>query len=165
MRSVGLVDAHAYSLIAVKEIQMANGKTERICQVRNPWGKREWTGDWSDQSDKWDDHTRAQVPEFVAKDDGCFWISFHDYDQFFYITTICFFKTGFQENCISDELSIQDNKDFGLCKLTLSEDAEQTVAITLDQINARFADETMRGDYEYCSIKFMVTKLYDVVNK
>lgn len=48
MRSVGLVDAHAYSLIGAREVNLQNGKIERICLVRNPWGKREWTGDWSD---------------------------------------------------------------------------------------------------------------------
>lgn len=70
--------------------------------VRNPWGKREWTGDWSDQSPLWDDFTKAQVPEFTAADDGCFWISFKDYDSFFYITTICFYKTGYLESTVSD---------------------------------------------------------------
>ena len=70
--------------------------------VRNPWGKREWTGDWSDQSPLWDDFARKQVPEFVQKDDGCFWISFKDYDKFFYITTICYFKTGYKESVAVD---------------------------------------------------------------
>jgi hypothetical protein len=58
MKHVGLVDAHAYSLIAVKEIQLKNGRTERLLKVRNPWGKKEWTGDWSDSSTLWDDYTR-----------------------------------------------------------------------------------------------------------
>lgn len=158
MRSVGLVDAHAYSLIGVREITTAKGKTERLCWIRNPWGKKEWDGDWSDRSDKWDDHTKAQVPEYKDEDDGCFWISFKDYDKFFYITTICFFKEGYKDNVVADELTFE-KEDFGMCKLVLNEDAEQTVAITLDQINARFADETMRGDYSYCSIKFMVTRI------
>jgi len=65
MKSVGLVDAHAYSLISAKEIKLQNGRTQRLCLVRNPWGKREWTGDWSDQSPLWDDFARKQVPEFV----------------------------------------------------------------------------------------------------
>ena len=53
MKSVGLVDAHAYSLIGAKEIKGKMGKTIRLCQVRNPWGKKEWTGDWSDSSALW----------------------------------------------------------------------------------------------------------------
>lgn len=25
----------------------------QLLKVRNPWGKVEWLGDWSDNSDKW----------------------------------------------------------------------------------------------------------------
>lgn len=101
------------------------------------------------------------MPEFTAADDGCFWISFRDYDQFFYITTICFYKTGYLESTVADQLCSSETEDFGLCKLILKEDAEQTIAITLDQINARFVDDTMRGDYFYSPVKFMVTKLVE----
>ena len=97
MKTVGLVDAHAYSLIGAFEINLRNGKKERLCLIRNPWGKKEWTGDWGDQSPLWDDFTKPQVPNFEVADDGCFYISFKDYDKFFYITTVCFFKTGYQD--------------------------------------------------------------------
>ena len=53
MKRVGLVDAHAYSLIAAKEITNDQGKPVRLLQIRNPWGKKEWTGDWSDKSPLW----------------------------------------------------------------------------------------------------------------
>ena len=42
VKSVGLVDAHAYSLIAAKLLALDDGKTERLIQIRNPWGKKEW---------------------------------------------------------------------------------------------------------------------------
>lgn len=42
MKKVGLVDAHAYSLIGVREIKVGMGRSERLCWVRNPWGKKEW---------------------------------------------------------------------------------------------------------------------------
>ena len=58
MKSVGLVDAHAYSLIKAREIKTKTGGTERILLVRNPWGKKEWNGDWSDNSKKWNDYTK-----------------------------------------------------------------------------------------------------------
>lgn len=39
---------HAYSIIRAVEY---NGK--RFVKVRNPWGKFEWTGRWSDGSKEW----------------------------------------------------------------------------------------------------------------
>ena len=53
MKNVGLVDAHAYSLIKVYEEDQGKGHKLRLIQIRNPWGFKEWTGDWSDKSDKW----------------------------------------------------------------------------------------------------------------
>jgi calpain-15 len=50
MKTVGLVDAHAYSLIKAREIKTSMGKIEKILLIRNPWGKKEWNGDWSDNS-------------------------------------------------------------------------------------------------------------------
>ena len=72
-----------------------------MLQIRNPWGKKEWTGAWSDKSDKWTPATKAQV-NLVEEDDGTFWISFEDYTTFFYITTICFYKEEFEDNTVAD---------------------------------------------------------------
>lgn len=59
MKGVGLVDAHAYSLIAAKEIKNDLGKPVRLLQIRNPWGKKEWSGDWSDASKLWTDTCKS----------------------------------------------------------------------------------------------------------
>lgn len=44
----GLVPGHAYTLTACLEV-----KGVKLCRVRNPWGCREWQGDWSDKSPLW----------------------------------------------------------------------------------------------------------------
>ena len=44
----GLVPGHAYSIIAAKEY-----KGIKLLNIRNPWGKFEWDGEWSDKSSKW----------------------------------------------------------------------------------------------------------------
>ena len=58
VKSVGLVDAHAYSIIKATLLDLGNGKSERLIQIRNPWGKKEWQGDWSDKSAKWTAETK-----------------------------------------------------------------------------------------------------------
>lgn len=58
IKDAGLVDGHAYSLISAKVVQKESGDTVRLCLIRNPWGKKEWTGAWSDSSPLWDDFTK-----------------------------------------------------------------------------------------------------------
>jgi calpain-15 len=51
----GLFDDHAYSLLSVHQL---DGDI-RLLKIRNPWGSNEWTGDWSDSSDKWTPELKA----------------------------------------------------------------------------------------------------------
>ena len=55
----GILSGHAYSLNDVFEIPDENmekeRKTHRICRVRNPWGRGEWKGKWSDDSEQIDE--------------------------------------------------------------------------------------------------------------
>lgn len=49
----GIADAQPYSLISAIEIQLTTFSSERLVQIRNPAGFKEWCGDWSDHSIKW----------------------------------------------------------------------------------------------------------------
>lgn len=44
----GLFGSHAYAVLRAVEC-----KGKRFVIVRNPWGKGEWTGRWSDGSKEW----------------------------------------------------------------------------------------------------------------
>lgn len=128
MKKVGLVDAHAYSLIGATVLNLDNGGTQRLLKIRNPWGKKEWSGDWSDKSELWTDSTKKQV-DLVDADDGTFWIAFEDYITFFYITTICFYKDNFDDNTISD---MHEIRSFGMCKFELKEDYRKPITFSID---------------------------------
>ncbi|KAF4016481.1 hypothetical protein G4228_007909 [Cervus hanglu yarkandensis] len=44
----GLVDGHAYTLTGIWKVTTRHGP-EYLVKLRNPWGKIEWRGDWSDR--------------------------------------------------------------------------------------------------------------------
>ena len=44
----GLISGHAYSLISIHQFE-AYGEQVRLLKLRNPWGKFEWNGPWSDE--------------------------------------------------------------------------------------------------------------------
>ena len=46
--------------------------------VRNPWGRKEWTGEWSDQDDaKWTESAQKRL-NYQPGDDGAFWMTYND---------------------------------------------------------------------------------------
>lgn len=85
----GLVSGHAYSLIKAKE-GIVNGELIRLVKMRNPWGKTEWKGKWSDKSKLWTDEAKKVFQEeIVVENDGIFWMGYDEYMQMFYSTQFC----------------------------------------------------------------------------
>ncbi|XP_068571861.1 calpain-5-like [Cebidichthys violaceus] len=94
----GLVKGHAYSITAVKKVRMGHGllayfknETIPLIRMRNPWGKTEWKGAWSDSSEEWSkvgDLERGNLG-ITVEDDGEFWMEFTDWCKFFTDVDVC----------------------------------------------------------------------------
>lgn len=87
----GLIDGHAYSVTATEVIKTKIGKTVKLLRVRNPWGEKEWTGPFSDNSKDWNsipDKTKA-VMKLVFEEDGEFYIPFAYFMNHFATVEIC----------------------------------------------------------------------------
>ncbi|KAH7313806.1 hypothetical protein B0I35DRAFT_435889 [Stachybotrys elegans] len=68
----GIIDRHAYSI--QKAVEM-DGK--RLLRLKNPWGRGEWRGAWSDGSKEWTPQWLERLGHSFG-DDGEFWISYED---------------------------------------------------------------------------------------
>lgn len=68
----GIVELHAYSVLKAREIDGV-----RLVLLKNPWGKHEWQGAWSDGSKEWTAEWLQKL-EHKFGDDGSFWISYED---------------------------------------------------------------------------------------
>lgn len=81
---------HAYGLLDVFEIvSEKNGQEFQLLRIRNPWGKTEWVGDWSDQSEEIIEY-RSELEAYINKlepdeqfelgaEDGTFLINYKDW--------------------------------------------------------------------------------------
>ena len=95
----GIVRGHAYSISKVFEIpdpDMENPrKTHRLLLIRNPWGSKEWLGDWSGAEDdeKLNKHM-DKIKDFIEEleederfdpfaDDGLFFMNFKSFRMCF----------------------------------------------------------------------------------
>ena len=53
-------------------------QTIKLLKIRNPWGHKEWNGDWSDKSKLWTDDLKKKLG-YEDVDDGIFWMNFDDF--------------------------------------------------------------------------------------
>ncbi|KAJ1197480.1 hypothetical protein NDU88_001338 [Pleurodeles waltl] len=94
---LGLVKGHAYSVTAVRKVTLGQtflcSKSEKIFMIRlrNPWGNKEWTGPWSDNSEEWNSVSESERSRvgLTVKDDGEFWMTFDDWCNNFTNVDIC----------------------------------------------------------------------------
>ncbi|XP_045702592.1 calpain-12 isoform X2 [Phyllostomus hastatus] len=85
----GLVRGHAYSVTGTHKVSLGFTKV-RLLRLRNPWGRVEWTGAWSDSCPRWD-MLPAEWRDalLVKKEDGEFWMELQDFLQQFNTVQIC----------------------------------------------------------------------------
>ncbi|GFO38688.1 calpain-9 [Plakobranchus ocellatus] len=76
----GLYMGHAYSITGFRQIPTGRG-TVNLLRLRNPWGRREWNGAWSDNSPEMRSLSRQlrEDMDFQKLEDGEFWISYDDF--------------------------------------------------------------------------------------
>ena len=103
-RHTGILASHAYSILDVFEIPKPRGKKRkfsRLLRIRNPWGRKEWTGKWSDDSvetkqnkERIEQKLNEKYKEThekinLSQEDGTFLMCFSDFRQVFNKLYIC----------------------------------------------------------------------------
>ncbi|NXK64722.1 CAN5 protein, partial [Sylvietta virens] len=95
---MGLIVGHAYSVTAIRKLRLGERllfsfKAEKLFMIRlrNPWGKKEWHGAWSDSSEEWKKVSDAERKNLglTVENDGEFWMTFEDWCKNFTDVDIC----------------------------------------------------------------------------
>ena len=140
----GLISNHAYAILGIFDLKEYNLK---LIKLRNPWGEKEFNGDWSDKSSLWDKKEYRGVKNKVgfteAKDDGIFYMSFKDFLYYFFEVEILKINEKFK---VSEPCKIQKTEAYKcqLLKFEINED-NKTVFINLYQKNPRIINK--EGNY------------------
>jgi hypothetical protein len=74
----GIHAAHAYSILSAVQY---NG--ERLVKMRNPHGKSEWNGKWSDTDKSRWNNSALMALRHVLKNDGTFFIPYSNFRKEF----------------------------------------------------------------------------------
>lgn len=125
VRFVGLVPGHAYSVLEVKSIPICGCLETKMVKLRNPWGKGEWNGWYSDNSSAWTFRPDLKkICGLESKEDGAFWMSMNDFQKYFDTVDILHSNPGFFETRMEGDLKKKSvSVDFKVpsqCKLRAS---------------------------------------------
>ena len=121
-------------MIGAKNVYLSNKASYvRLCKIRNPYGMKEWQGDWGDKSKKWTPKTRQQV-NGEDKEDGIFFMCLEDYMKFFSRTTICYYMENGEDNFLSDQ---HEPGSWAMTKFTIERNHPTPLFVTVDQIAER----------------------------
>ncbi|RHZ45994.1 calpain-like protein [Aspergillus thermomutatus] len=147
----GISENHSYSIMDTKEI---NG--HRLLRLRNPWGKKEWNGAWSDGSEQW-------TPEWMQKldhkfgNDGFFWISYDDLlKKYQHLDRTRLFGPEWTVTQQWTALNVPWSADYHSTKFKLDVTTAGPVVIVLSQLDTRYF-RGLAGEYDFI-LKFRVQK-------
>jgi calpain-15 len=131
LETVGLLGNISYAVLRTADVG------ERIIQLRNSWSKTEWNGDWSDNSDKWTSKSKKKVGH-VGEEDGTFWMSFHDFCEYFSNVTVCEYTQGW---VLTSQQMSHDVNSFCVFEIEVPKSDEYVLSI-------HQKDKVLQGMYE-----------------
>lgn len=149
IEQMGLIGQHAYAILDVQLVDTPTGPV-RLLNMRNPWGNREWSGDWSDSSPLWTEELRKKLRVGQAADDGLFWISFEDFAMYFSFITICLINDSYVDSWI-----IRSAVRGQRCLISMTVEQRSQLYLSLNQIDKR---TTSSPSYAYSHAQFVVAK-------
>ena len=109
MQDNGLYGGHEYSLLKLELVQNNEGKYVELVNIRNPWGKGEFNGNWSDSSKMWETITpEKQAKLLVKREDGAFWMCYKDWVTLFSSFDVCLLPTFYSPETQGPTFEFQD---------------------------------------------------------
>ncbi|KAL6874847.1 cysteine proteinase [Trichoderma novae-zelandiae] len=145
----GILELHSYSIQKAVDI---DGK--RLLRLKNPWGKGEWKGPWSDGSKEW-------TPEWLEKldhrfgDDGDFWIAYEDLLQKYQaFERTRLFDDAWQVSQIWTTVNVPWMLDYHDTHFSLHIEKPGPVVIVLAQLDDRYY-KGLVGQYR-CELAFRI---------
>lgn len=134
----GISEGHAYSIMDAREL-----KGERLLKLRNPWGKKEWTGKWSDGSSEWDAEW-MKLLDHKFGNDGVFWISYDDLlKKYQHFDRTRIFGPGWNVTQCWTSVNVSWSSEYHSTKFSLTLEEKAPVVIVLGQL-----DDTYFGGLE-----------------
>jgi calpain-15 len=147
---LGIVASHAYSLLSANEVKTKTGKIERLVELRNPWGKSEWKGAWSDGSKEWTEQLKKQLKVHEA-DDGVFHMTYDDFLKYYSDVQICKIHDDYHYTSLKVNTT---HKNAKLFKINVPRDGKYYISVNQQSKRHHKSGE----DFQYSSVWLILGK-------
>ena len=154
-KAMGLLVYHSYALLDVKEIQLKDGKQERLIKLKNPWGWHEWKGKWGDSSPCWTPQLIKEIDYIPKKKDGIFWMSLEDVNKYFHHINACQLHNDYGYSFL--KLGERKKENIFLVKMVLSSPGH--IYLSVQQKNKKHFKNN--NDYKYSYVRLVLAKIKD----
>ncbi|WQF89089.1 Putative peptidase C2, calpain, catalytic domain, papain-like cysteine peptidase superfamily [Colletotrichum destructivum] len=139
----GIIEMHAYSVM--KAVEMDG---HRLVLLKNPWGKGEWKGAWSDGSKEWTSEWLQKL-QHTFGDDGAFWISYDDLLKKYNIFDATrLFGPDWEVTAIWTTLSVPWTLDYHDTYFAFTISKPGPVVLVLAQLDERYF-RGLQGQYRF----------------
>ena len=130
----GLVPGHDYTLVNAFNID-DDGENIKLVKLKNPYGDSEFTGDWSDYSDKWTPELKEKCDFNSENDeDGIFHMSYDDFLKYFEVIHIAKLEPNYKTSYC--KINKNNSIKCQIIRLNIEEDSPNTY-IQIYQKNPR----------------------------
>ena len=123
---LGLEENHAYTIVKTQIIEPNKNEKVKLVKLRNPYGEKEFTGDWGKHSIKWtkDLKKKYKYNEEIEKFNGMFYMSFDDFYKCFKFLDICKIEKDYQTSYC--QIKRGQAKKFQILKLEVDKEYKRT---------------------------------------
>ena len=131
--AVGLVSGHGYTVIKPLIIETSKEKV-KLVQLKNPWGNKEFNGEWGNYSKKWTPALKKKYNFQGGNDDGIFYMTYKDFLKYYCLLDIAKIEKDYKTTRC--KINKNEAKKCQIIKLTIDKECPKTF-IQLYQKNPR----------------------------
>ncbi|KAH8696223.1 calpain-like protein [Talaromyces proteolyticus] len=147
----GISEGHSYSIMDAREV---NGI--RLLRVRNPWGRKEWSGRFSDGSEEWTPELMNLLGHKFGND-GVFWISYDDLlKKYQHFDRTRLFGPEWTVTQQWTSLHVPWSADYHTTRFGIELTQTSPIVVVLSQLDTRYF-RGLEGEYDF-TLQFRLEK-------
>lgn len=145
------VDGHAFSMLGAHKVTLDSGSTVNLIRMMNPWHSDEWsTNPWADDSSKWTQRVKNQVPWVNSKEDGIYYVEISDFMNNYQSISWAEIRKGY--GAAFEDVSFKPSVSNYETQFTLKNGGGNTIYVAIDEPDKRIL-------LEGCTLPFKVNSI------